>query len=175
MMMPLSAMSTQLLGPTLNPFHLLPLAAVLPASLIVFVCGSPLIPSTTVFVSPTPVAVLTVSGFFVTTRFDKSGGSVFNERFKLTETSGKSGATIQKIESSVNGTVRHSTGPGCWTAPIRVAPGATLDLFDAGWDTLGNCAPSFSGHSDAARVTIVVTFADDEGRSGTAEATTTLR
>jgi hypothetical protein len=150
-------------------------AAVLPVSLIVFVCGSPLIPSTTVLVSPTPVAVLTVSGFFVTTGFDRSGGPVFNERFKLTETSGKSGATIQKIESLVNGTVTHNTGPSCWNGPVRVAPGATLDLFDAGRDTLGTCAPSFSGYSDAARVTIVVTFTDDEGRSGSVEATARLR
>jgi hypothetical protein len=85
------------------------------------------------------------------------------------------GATIQKIESLVNGTVTHNTGPSCWNGPVRVAPGATLDVFDSGWDSLGNCAPSFSGHSNAARVTIVVTFSDDEGRSGSVEATTTLR
>jgi hypothetical protein len=149
--------------------------ALLPVALFIFVCGSPIIPSTHPFISPMPVAVLTVSGFFVTTGFDRSGGPVFNERFKLTETSGKSGATIQKIESLVNGTVTHNTGPSCWYGPVRVAPGATLDLFDAGRDTLGTCAPSFSGHGDAARVTIVVTFTDDEGRSGSVEAATTLR
>jgi hypothetical protein len=54
----------------MSPFAV---AALLPVAVFIFVCGSPIVPST-VFVFPTPVAVVTVSGFFVTTRFDKSGG-----------------------------------------------------------------------------------------------------
>jgi hypothetical protein len=147
-------------------------AALLPVAAFIFVCGSPIVPST-VFVSPTSVAVVTVSGFFVTTRFDKSGGPLFNPRFKLTETSGKSGATIQHIQSSANGIVTHDTGSECWTAPIRVRPGATLDLFDSGSAGLGDCAPSFAARADATQIKVVVTFTDDEGRNGSAEATTT--
>jgi hypothetical protein len=147
-------------------------AALLPVATFIFVCGSPIIPST-VFVSPTPVAVVTVSGFFVTTRFDKSGGPLFNPRFRLTETSGKSGATIQHIQSSANGIVTHDTGSECWTAPIRVRPGATLDLFDSGSASLGDCAPSFAARADPTQIKVVVTFTDDEGRGGSVEATTT--
>jgi hypothetical protein len=153
----------------MSPFAV---AALLPVATFVFVCGSPLNPSTTVFVSPT-VAVVTVSGFFVTTRFDRSGGLMFNPRFKLIETSGKSGATIQHIQSSLNGAVTHDTGSECWTAPIRVRPGATLDLFDSGSASLGDCAPSFAARADATQIKVVVTFTDDEGRNGSAEATTT--
>jgi hypothetical protein len=149
------------------------IVALLPVTLFVFVCGSPIVPSTTVFVSPTPVAVVTVSGFFVTTSFDRSGTFLFKPRFKLTETSGKSGATIQNIRSSMNGIVTNNTGSSCWTTPIRVRPGATLDLFDSGSDRLGHCAPSFAGPADTARITMVVTFTDDEGLSGSVEATTT--
>jgi hypothetical protein len=155
----------------MSPFAV---AALLPVALFVFVCGSPIGPSTTVFVSPTPVAVVTVSGFFVTTRFDRSGGLFFNPRFQLTETSGKSGATIQHIQSSVNGVVTHNTGSECWTAPIRIRPGATLDPFDSGSANLGSCAPSFAGRTDATQVKVVVAFTDDEGRNGSAEATTSI-
>jgi hypothetical protein len=151
----------------------LAVAALLPVALFVFVCGSPIVPTTTVFVSSAPVAVVTVSGFFVTTRSDRSGGLLFNPRFKLSETSGRSGATIKHIQSSVNGAVAHDTGSDCWAAPIRVRPGATTDLFDSGSGTLGDCAPSFAGRADATQVKVVVTFTDDEGHNGSAEATTT--
>jgi hypothetical protein len=144
-----------------------------PVALFIFVCGSPIIPSDTGFVSHAPIAVVTVSGFFVITRFDTSKKPFFNQRFKLTETGGRSGATIQGIQSSVNGTVIHTTGADCWKTPIRVAPGATLDVFDAGSDSLGGCAPAFSGRTDATRFTIVVTFTDDDGQRGSVEATTT--
>jgi hypothetical protein len=127
--------------------------------------------------APGPVstnAVLEVSGFRVTVLPDPPGGFYFQERFTLTETGGRSGATIQDIESSVNGTVTDSTGPSCWVEPIRVAPGSTLDAFDAGWDSLLYCAPFSYGRTVTAGVAIVVNYIDDEGNRGRVSAARTV-
>jgi hypothetical protein len=90
------------------------------------------------------------------------------------ETGGKSGATIQKITSSVDEQVTDDTGASCWVQPIRVAAGATLDTFDAGWDSLTYCAPWAHGRTVPARIGVVVSFTDDDGHEGTVQATTTV-
>jgi hypothetical protein len=95
-------------------------------------------------------------------------------RFALAESGGKSGATIQNIETAVED--RFNTGPGCWGDTLRVLPGGTLDIFDtdAGEKRLGYCAPDAASRTEASRVSLVVTFTDDDGRSSTVQATTTV-
>jgi hypothetical protein len=75
----------------MSPFAV---AALLPVAVFIFVCGPPIVPST-VYVSPTPVAVVTVSGFS-DDAVRQIRRAPFKPRFKLTETSGKSGATIAR-------------------------------------------------------------------------------
>jgi hypothetical protein len=120
--------------------------------------------------------VLVVTGFTVVAvpMADQSGSFYFNERFTLTEIGGKSGATIQNVASSVDDDNTENTGSICWVKPIRVAPVATLNTFDAGWDSMGYCAPFATGRSAASGVKIVVTFNDDEGRTSSVQATTTV-
>jgi hypothetical protein len=95
-------------------------------------------------------------------------------RFALAETGGKSGATIQNIETAIED--RFNTGSGCWRDTLRVPPGGTLDTFDtdAGDRWLGYCAPDAASRTEANRVSLVVTFTDDDGRSSTVQATTSV-
>ena len=95
-------------------------------------------------------------------------------RFALAETGGKSGATIQNIETAIED--RFNTGPECWRDTLRVPPGGTLDTFDtdAGEKWLGYCAPDAASRTEASRVSLVVTFTDDDGRSSTVQATTSV-
>jgi hypothetical protein len=104
---------------------------------------------------------------------DEPGALYLNEKFKLTETGGKSGATIQHIWSSVEGGETFGTGHQCWRTPIRVAPGSTTDAFDARADDLVYCAPFAVGRVPAT-VRIHVSFADDDGRFGSVETTTVV-
>jgi len=90
------------------------------------------------------------------------------------ETGGKSGATIQRVSSSVDGHVTDETGVECWRETISVAPGGTLDAFSTGWDSLVYCAPSASGRSLPAVVGVVVSFTDDDGYQGTVQAATSV-
>ena len=95
-------------------------------------------------------------------------------RFALAETGGKSGATIQNIETAIED--RFNTGSGCWRDTLRVPPGGTLDIFDtdAGEKWLSYCAPDAASRTEANRVSIVVTFTDDDGHSNTVQATTSV-
>ena len=90
---------------------------------------------------------------------------VYFVKFSLTESTGKSGATIQRIWSSA-GQGSEETGAECWREQIRVAPGRTLDVFDKGWDALAYCAPVAVSTIQASSVLISVAFTDDEGRYG---------
>ena len=138
------------------------------------VAPSPVPPAPAPPPAPASNAILAISGYTVTVWPDAYGLLYFNEKFTLVETGGKSGATIQKITSSVDGRVTDDTGPGCWVQPIHVAPGGTLDAFDAGWDSLSYCAPWGTGRTLPARVGVVVTYTDDDGHEGTVQATTTV-
>ena len=124
--------------------------------------------------APTSNAILAISGYTVTIRPDEHGLLYFNQKFTLLETGGKSGATIQKITSSVDGQVTDDTGPSCWRQPIRVAAGAILDTFDTGWDSLSYCAPFATGRTVPARLGVAVSFTDDDGHQGTVQATTSV-
>ena len=136
--------------------------------------------------APTPPApgatsVLAVSRFTVTVVPPAKPGDAFgySEKFVLTETSGKSGATVQRIASSTdtdNGNTE-IIDAACWRNTIRVEPGGTLNVFEVGRDSLGDlsyCAPFVASRTEASHVSIVVTFTDDDGRSGTVRATATV-
>ncbi len=98
---------------------------------------------------------------------------VYNVRFWLTETTGKSGATIVGVDLGAPNET-DSTGPSCWVTSIRVEPGGTLDVFDRGWEDLLYCAPSVISLVKASSITIVVSFTDDNGGLGTATKTVSL-
>ena len=95
-------------------------------------------------------------------------------RFGLAETGGQSGATIRNIETVIED--RFNTGAECWVDAIRVPPGGTLDVFatDAGERWLSYCAPSAASRTAANRVSLIVTFTDDDGRRSTVQATTSV-
>lgn len=97
---------------------------------------------------------------------------VYGATFWLTETTGKSGATITGVELGAPDET-DSTGPSCWRDIIRVQPGGTLEVFDR-YDALSYCAPSVISRVKASSITIVVSFADDDGGVGTATKTVSL-
>jgi hypothetical protein len=101
---------------------------------------------------------------------DSSYTFAYRVRFALAETGGKSGATIQNIETAIED--RFNTGSGCWRDTLRVPPGGTLDIFDTdgGEKWLSYCAPDAASRGEANRVSLVVTFTDDDGRSSTVQA-----
>lgn len=141
---------------------------------------SPRLPSPDQFPSSNPpvpspalpaLSVLEISRLTVTDLPPDSGGFSYDVRFLLTETSGRTGATIQNIASIVGGDT-DNTGPACWRVAIRVEPGSTLDLFEG--NRLGYCAPSPFSRVEASVVSVVVTFTDDEGGIGTAKASATI-
>jgi hypothetical protein len=135
--------------------------------------GSPTIPSSSAaappVVSGASLSFSRVRATAVAAEGSNSYKFEYQVRFALAETSGKSGATIQNVETSIEDSF--NTGPGCWRDTFRVAPSATLDVFDSGWTSLGYCAPEAASRSKADRVSLAVTFADDEGRTTTIYAT----
>jgi len=129
--------------------------------------------------APTSAAVLSIPRFTATAVPTTNDGSYkfgYRIRFALAETGGKSGATIQNIETAIED--RFNTGPGCWGDSLRVPPGGTLDTFDtdadAGEKWLGYCAPDAASRTEATRVSLAVTFTDDAGRSSTVQASTSV-
>jgi hypothetical protein len=91
-------------------------------------------------------------------------------KFLLTETTGKSGATITEVRIS-SGSDTEILGPLCWRTPIHVAPGGTLDTFDAGWDSLAYCAPAIGSRTNVSSLSVLIRYVDDEGGLGTLMAT----
>ena len=109
----------------------------------------------------TSIATVEISGIKYTATTDP--------KFLVTETSGKSGATISRVQVFDAGGNSDITDQSCWRQVIRVEAGKTLDIFDAGSDTLGYCAPTTTPGTPSIR--IVLAFLDDEGHPGTASAT----
>ncbi len=108
-----------------------------------------------------PTTVLAVSLFTVTPipPSQASDWIEYRVKLRLSETSGKSGATLKTITLSAAGT----TDYGCGEV-VGINPGETWDL-----DSLGYCAPGVSLHTVGAsvsRVSLFVAFTDDEGRAG---------
>jgi hypothetical protein len=166
--------------------------AIMVGSLFVAGCSqttSPTVPSSgpSALPSPPPApspsaasSVLAVSSFTVTVIPPAKPGDAFSyaEKFVLTETTRRSGATVQKIESSTDkGDDTEVTDAGCWRNTIRVEPGGSLDVFEVGRDSIGDlsyCAPFAASRTEASRVSIIVTFTDDDGRSGIVQGTATV-
>jgi hypothetical protein len=126
---------------------------------------------------PLPSSTLAIEEISVTVHPPGKQGWTFGyePRFQLRETSGKSGATLVKVEiSSDAGT--EVTGPSCWGEMLRVPPGGTLDTFysDVGARWLGYCGVWGGGRTQTPTVVITVTFTDDDGLSATAHATADL-
>ena len=94
-------------------------------------------------------------------------------RFLLRETGLNSGATIEGIYLyDVQG--GETIGGDC-TKGLRVPPGGVLDTFysDEGYKSLGYCAPAMgriNTPTPAHPINVTVTFLDDDGRRGWADA-----
>lgn len=119
-------------------------------------------------------AVLEISSLRATDMTPLGNGDfLYIVRFRLSELTGKSGATITDVETSTANS-RSITGPGCWRGVVRVAPGETLDLFDTGWVPRSYCAPEVDSPAAVFPMSLVVRYMDDEGRAGTVAATVTV-
>jgi hypothetical protein len=96
----------------------------------------------------------------------------YEGRFRLTETSGNSGATIQNVFLGNRNGGGDNTGPICWRDTLRVPPGGTLDTFytDDGSKWLGYCGVWSGGSTQTPTLQLAVTFTDDDGRTSTVEA-----
>ena len=96
----------------------------------------------------------------------------YEVRFRLRETAGKSGGTVQNVFVQSPDGGGDNTGPGCWQTPLRVPPSGTLDTFytDEGARWLSYCAPAGGGNSAMPVLRITVTFTDDQGGVGSAGA-----
>ena len=104
-------------------------------------------------------------------------GYGYETRFLLHETAGTSGATLREVRVySPNGDSEPLT-EGCLGTTWRIPPGSTDDSFytDANWKGLSYCAPSAGGTTTDPAVLIVVTFTDDDGRSGRSQAVARVR
>lgn len=139
-------------------------------------CGSPTLPTPTVttptFTGPAAPApapfppgpatsVLAVSKLTIDlSRVGLSLLAYLPRTLALTETSGKSGATVRTIDvTTANGTP-DSMCMGIGS--IRIGAGQTLDLAPA----LSYCMPYTLTSSLASVITVTLTFADDDGRLG---------
>jgi hypothetical protein len=88
-------------------------------------------------------------------------------RFLLRETSGASGATIERIV--IHGpSGSDEAGPSCWRDALRVPPKGELDTFytDAGAASLSYCGPGAEGNTATPTLDAVVMFRDDNGVAG---------
>jgi hypothetical protein len=112
---------------------------------------------------------------FPSSRLEKYFG--YEVRFRLKETAGTSGATIQDVFVVHSDGGGDHTGPSCWRDILRVPPGGTLDVFytDEGLKWLGYCAPLSGGPTDKPELQVWVSFADDRGQSGTVRAVATAQ
>ena len=92
----------------------------------------------------------------------------YEPRFQLRETAGISGATIQNIFVGFADGGGDNAGPSCWRDTLRVPPGGRLDIFhtDEGSSWFGYCAPTTGGYGYSPEIHLVVTFTDDDGRTG---------
>ena len=91
-------------------------------------------------------------------------------RFRVTETSGVSAATIIGVEVAVAGGELQRVDEKC-AGVVRVGPGASSDAFGADWwDSLLYCTPDFTSTEPVPFVSIGVSFKDDAGTWGSVSA-----
>ena len=152
-------------------------------ALLVTACGgmpsAPSAPATSVAGPPAPspgqpVASLAVEAFTVigSRHFDSFNGEwfEFQPALRLTETSGQSGAWVTSMNFHLDDIGPAGSVPP-WQVKKRVNAGATRDMIDP--DVYGDYELLISGHTDAQRVSVVISFTDDEGRTGSVVAVAT--
>ena len=153
-------------------------------ALLVTACSgmpsAPSAPATSVAGPPAPspgrpVASLAVEAFTVigSRHFDSYNGEwfEFQPALRLTETSGKSGAWVTSMNFHLDDIGPAGAVPP-WQVTKRVDAGATRDMIDP--DVYGDYELLISGHTDAQRVSVVISFTDDEGRTGSVVAVATV-
>jgi len=129
-----------------------------------------LVTSTTI-TPPGPTAKLQMESLSIKVYGPNAQGRYgYVPRFMLREVGGQLGATIEYInifDPQTNSW--NATGPTCWGTPLHVAANGVLDTFftDQGADWLSYCAPGTEGTSPKPTLRIVITFASDNGASGT--------
>ena len=89
-------------------------------------------------------------------------------RFRLTENSGLSGATIKQVMVSISWDEGDPFGQDCWGTEIRLAPHGVSEAFGDNRDALGRCTPGKASREEASGVFIAVVYVDDAGREGIA-------
>lgn len=117
-----------------------------------------------------PTAVLSVSTFTATLVPPTSGSAYFyyDVKFRLSETSGKRGATLKTLGFTT------PSGDGfypCMSPSIRLNPGATWDMDSfAGFYDCGDypyfAGPLVTSRTEISSLSVAGTFTDDDGRSG---------
>ena len=107
-----------------------------------------------------PVASLAIEEFTIKVHPQPRGDFWYEPRFRLRETGGKSGATIQQV-----GFAGEALGPDC-LGSLRVPPGEILDTFHTGEvaETWGYCALFGGGSTESPELQLVVWFKNDGGR-----------
>ena len=161
-------------------------SAAVAASLLVVGCSGPAAPSSVTSSNTAPIPEVTnrvsasltaVDAFAVVHPESRESRWGYGVGFLLRETSGKSGARIDRIV--VHGpSGSDATGPGCWLDTLRVPPLGSLDTFytDEGARWLGYCGPGSGGTTASPSLLVTVTFTDDFGVSGSIDfPITTLR
>ena len=148
-------------------------------ALLVTACSgmpsAPSAPATSVAGPPAPspgrpVASLAVEAFTV---IGSRNGEwfEFQPALRLTETSGKSGAWVTSMNFHLDDIGPAGAVPP-WQIKKRVDAGATRDMIDP--DVYGDYELLISGHTDAQRLSVVISFTDDEGRTGSVVAVATV-
>ena len=120
-------------------------------------------------------------------RFDQLGTTYwgYDPRFRITETSGRTGAVITSVVVKAPFPVAppdtqwEETGDFCWRSTVRVEAGGTLDAFFVDPYAPGGlyyCAPFHSSLAPQGLPSILVTviYADDHGARGEIEASISI-
>jgi hypothetical protein len=97
----------------------------------------------------------------------------YDPRFRIIETSGRSGAVIKKVVISAPfpvawpDSVAYESNEDCWRIQVRVDAGGTLNAFYAP-GVLGWCFPEFTSSpaEPLPSLGVTVTYVDDDGGTG---------
>jgi len=130
-------------------------------------CASPSGPSSQAPAPQTVVAAVTVTSMSATVDTTTTG-AVYHASLGLKETSGKSGATISTIAFILQADKGQLTATYTPATPQRVAANGTLDVAANISDASG--APA----TLATRISAIVNFVDDGGRSGSASGSASI-
>ena len=124
-------------------------------------------------VNPAPTFTVTGSAawtlelnHFSVLLFRRAGSSVFQyvpEHLELSETGGKSSATLLSMDVAVAGGIWDGDCTSEQTVRGQtINPGGTRDFVA----TMGYCIPYATSHAEISQVTLTATFADNQGKVG---------